>query len=118
MLLVAPVARAAPTYVERAGVDTYLRHPSLLSFSVDGDLEGLNLRWKHWGAGFSIAHGKIYERQGYPTYTSTTVPGAIKLDQLLWCAGARYYTRARFYPYAPLPFRAGPVRLLTPCNGR
>jgi hypothetical protein len=116
VLLSAAVARAASTYVERGGFDTYLRQPPLLSFSVDGDLEGVHLGWRHWGAGFTIAHGSIYEREGPPTYSSTTVPGAIKLDHVGWCDGARYYTRAVFYPYARLPFRAGPIRLLTPCN--
>jgi hypothetical protein len=118
ILSVAAIARAStPTYVELGGFETYLQHPSLLSFSVDGDLEGVRLRWSHWGAGFTIAHGSIYEREGYPTYSSTTVSGAIKLDHVRWCAGARYYTRAVFYPHAPLPFRAGPIRLFTPCNG-
>jgi hypothetical protein len=117
ILLVAAIARAAaPPYVERGGVAMYLQHPSLLSFSVDGNLEGLHLRWSHWDAGFTIAHGSIYEREGYPLYSSTTVSGAIKLDHVRWCDDARYYTRAVFYPYAPLPFRAGPIRLPTPCN--
>lgn len=111
------VAWAAPTYVERGGFDSYLRHPSLLSFSVDGDLEGLHLRWEHWGAGFTIAQGKIFEREGYPSYSSRTVPGAIRLDRVRWCNGARYYTQAVVYPYAPLLFKAGPIHLLTPCNG-
>ena len=115
-LVFAGLAMAAPTYVQRGGFQTWLRHPRNLSFSVDGDLEGLGLRWKHWGGGFTIAHGTIYERQGYPSYSTTRVAGAIKLDQRRRCNGAFYYTHAVFYPNGPLLFRAGPLHLYTPCD--
>jgi hypothetical protein len=110
------VAQSASTFVERGGTETYLRQPSLLSFSVDGDLEGEHLRWSHWGGGYAIAHGTIYERDGYPTYATSRVSGAIKLNDVRWCDGRRYYTNAVFYPNGPLLFRPGLVNLITPCE--
>lgn len=113
----APVADArTPTYVERGGFNTYLQHPTTLTFSVDGDLAGLRLRWTHWGASTATARGSVYEREGYPTYGSKTVPGTIVLSALRRCGAASYYTRYTIHAIGPLPFRPPSNRLLTPCD--
>jgi hypothetical protein len=115
--LPSPVGQPEQTYAERGGFGSYLVRPSLYSFSVDGDLEGLHLSWAHWGASYSIGRGGLYERVGFPTAETKTVPGAIKLYDRVSCDGAYYYTAAAFYPYSRLLFPARPQRLYTPCDG-
>ena len=111
------LASGTPTYVERGGANTYLRQPRTLPFSVDGDLVGVHLSWRHWGGSVAIAHGNVYERGGYPSYGTRTVPGTVVLDHVRACDDARYYTRARIYPARPQLFRAPATALTTPCSG-
>ena len=116
-LLASGAGAAVATYVERGGFDTYLQHPRTLSFSVDGDLVGEHLRWRRWGTPRAIARGTIYERVGYPSYTTIHVRGTITLTALRSCHGARYYTRYAIQASGRLLFRPVSSRLLTPCDG-
>jgi hypothetical protein len=108
---------AVATYVERGGFNTSLQHPRTLSFSVDGDLVGEHLRWRHWGGPRATAKGTIYERTGYPSYATVHIPGTITLTALRTCDGAHYYTRYAVHASGKLLFRPVGSRLLTPCNG-
>ncbi len=118
-----PAAPAAPApslaaYVsEDAVVDgPYIKAPTTLGFSADGDLQAVNLVWSDWGSPVTYAHGTFLFRE-YPSDARVALPGTVTLSVPVTCGGKAYYStaavRAPGGPFAPSPLT--PFR--TPCGG-
>jgi len=98
------VSRSAGT------VGPYVSEPSMLSFSVDGDLSAEHLKWSDWGQPVTFATGTfIFDKP--PNHVITTVPGRVTLSRPVSCKGRSYYTVAvvralggSFNPSSPTMF--------------
>jgi hypothetical protein len=89
--------------------------PRTYSFSADGDLVVVNLKWQNWGRSRARARGRIEERPA--SGLTDSFAGSVEAFAPVNCHGRRYYTEvfAKVPPQAPF-VPEGPTKLDTPCD--